>query len=159
MRILPLAPIFVTLLAATPAMAETLDIKEGLWEATSTLTMDGVQIPPGLLESLPEEQRAQVERLDGRPRTDRACVTQKDIAQGFQRFDKESACVRQTMASTPRRFEANVTCSGMLAGTGVARIEAPDTTHVRGAASLQSLLGNVSMTLNARWLSASCGKP
>ncbi len=159
MRILPLAPIFAAILAAAPAMAETLDIKEGLWEATSTLTMDGVQIPPGLLEDLPEEQRAQVERLDGRPRIDRTCVTQKDIAQGFQRFDKESACVRQTVAATPRRFEATVTCGGMLAGTGAARIEAPDTTHVRGTATLQSLLGNVGMTLSARWLSASCGKP
>ena len=83
-------------------------------------------------------------------------MTQKDIAQGFQRFDTESACARRTVASTPRRFEANVTCGGMLAGTGAARIEAPDTTHVRGAATLQSVFGNVRMTLDARWLSARC---
>ena len=50
MRILPAVAL---LLAAPAARAETLDIKEGLWEATSTLTLDGVQIPPGLLQSLP----------------------------------------------------------------------------------------------------------
>lgn len=144
------------LFASAAAAAETLDIKEGLWEATSTVTLDGMQLPPALLQSLPDEQRRQFERLDGRPRTERACVTQKDIAQGFQRFDRESACTRETIASTPRRFEANVTCGGILPGEGSARIEAPDATHVRGAATLQSLLGNVNMALNARWLSASC---
>lgn len=154
-----LFPALVLILAASAAGAQTLDIKEGLWEATSTVTLDGLQLPPAVLESLPDAQRRQFERLDGRPRTERACVTQKDIAQGFQRFDRESACTRETIAATPRRFEASVTCGGILPGEGAARIEAPDATHVRGAATLQSLLGNVNMTLTARWLSASCGKP
>lgn len=144
-------------LLSSGAAAQSLDIREGLWEATSTVTVEGMEIPPGLLQSLPPEQREQVARLDGRPRTERACVTRKDIAQGFQRFDRESACTHRTIASTPRRFEASVTCAGLLAGTGTARVDAPNATHVQGAADLQSLFGAMRMTLNARWLSASCG--
>ncbi len=139
------------------AMAETLDIKEGAWEVTSTLAIEGLQIPPALLQSLPDEQRAQFERMDGRPRVERACVTQKDIAAGFDRFDKQSGCTRNTGVSTPRHFEAGIACTGLFTGTGAARVDAPSPTRVQGAATLEGMLGNMSMTLDARWLSASCG--
>jgi hypothetical protein len=149
----------LALISFTPAAmaADTLDIKEGLWETTSTLAIEGLQIPPALLQSLPDEQRAQFERMDGRPRIEHACVTQKDIAAGFDRFDKQSGCTRSTAVSTPRHFEAGLTCTGLFTGTGAARVDATSPTRVQGSATLQGMLGNMSMTLDARWLSASCG--
>lgn len=158
MRIITaLSLLFFGCAAQAASAAEPLNIKEGLWEATSTLRIEGLQLPPGLLQSLPEEQRAQLERMDGQPHIDRTCVTRKDIAEGFDRFDRQSACTRNMIASTPRLIEANVTCTGLLAGTGTARVEAPTATEVRGAAALQGLLGNMTATLRARWLSAACG--
>jgi hypothetical protein len=142
---------------AAASAADTLDIKEGLWEATSTVMIEGLQLPPGLLQSLPEDQRAQLERMDGQPRADRVCVTRKDIAEAFERFDRQSACTRDRTVSTPRVLEANMTCTGFLAGTGIARVEAPTPTRVQGSAVLRGLLGNMSATLQARWLSAACG--
>jgi hypothetical protein len=143
--------------AAAASAADTLDVKEGLWESTSTMTIQGLQIPPALLQNLPEEQRAQIERFDGRPHLDHACVTQKDIAAGFTRFDKQSACTRNTLAATPRNYAANITCTGLLAGTGTLQVQAPSPSRVQGSAALQGMLGNMTMTLDARWISASCG--
>ena len=137
--------------------ADTLDIREGLWESTSSVSIEGLQIPPALLQNLPEQQREQFARLDGRPHVDRACVTQKDIAQGFARFDKESQCVRRMTSSSPRHLAADITCQGLWAGNGTAQVDAPSATRVQGAAALQSALGNVHATFEARWLSASCG--
>jgi hypothetical protein len=93
--------------ATASATTDTLNIKEGLWETTTTLKMDGPQVPPALLNSLPDEQREQLARMDGRPRVDRACVTRKDIAEAFDRFDKQSACTRDMITSTPRLLQAN----------------------------------------------------
>ena len=145
------------LLSPAAVAADTLDVKAGLWEATSTLTIEGLQLPPALLQGLPDEQRSQLERMDGQPRIERACVTEKDIAAGFDRFDRESGCTRNTAISTPRRFEGNIACTGLFTGTGRARVEAPSPTRVQGSATLQSMLGNMNMTLDARWLSSSCG--
>jgi hypothetical protein len=153
-----IATISLLLVHATVASAaDTLDVKEGLWESTSTMTLEGFQIPPALLQSLPEEQRAQIERFDGRPHMDHACVTQKDIAAGFTRFDKQSACTRSTLTATPRSYAANITCAGLLAGTGSLSVQAPSAARVQGTAALQGMLGNMTMTLDARWISASCG--
>ena len=58
--------------ARASAATDTLNIKEGLWETTTTVKMGGLQIPPELLQNLPDEQREQMQRLDGRPRVDRA---------------------------------------------------------------------------------------
>jgi hypothetical protein len=146
----------VLLSASTTASAETLDVKEGLWESTSTLAIEGLQIPPALLQNLPAAQRNQLERMDGRPHVDQACVTQKDIVAGFMRFDKQSACTRVTTAASPRSYAADITCTGILAGTGTLKVQAPSPSRVQGTAALQSMLGNVNMTLDARWIGASC---
>ena len=151
-----LAVIFL-LLGTGAASAETLDVKEGLWESTSTIAIAGLQIPPALLQNLPEAQRNQLERMDGRPHVDRACVTREDVAAGFTRFDKQSACIRATTAATPRSYAANITCSGVLNGTGTLRVQAPTPSRVQGSAALQGMLGNMTMTLDARWVAASCG--
>ena len=138
------------------AAADTLNVKEGLWETTTTVKMGGLQLPPELLQNLPEEQRAQLQRLDGRPRVDRACVTRRDIQEAFERFDKQSACTRDMITSTPQVLEANVTCTGLLAGTGIARVEAPSSNRVQGRAELHGLLANVSVAFEGRWLSNAC---
>ena len=152
------AALCLSLICAAPAMAapETLNIKEGLWETTTTVKMGGLQVPPELLQSLPEDQRAQLQRLDGQPRVDRACVTRRDIQDAFERFDRQSACTRDMITASPQVLEANVTCTGLLAGTGMARVEAPSSNRVQGYAELHGLLANVSVAFQGRWLSAAC---
>jgi hypothetical protein len=157
MRFVAIPAIILLAHVTVASAADTLDVKEGLWESTSTMTIQGLQIPPALLQNLPEAQRAQIERFDGQPHVDQACVTQKDIAAGFTRFDKQSACTRNTLAATPRSYAANITCTGLLAGAGTLQVQAPSSSRVQGTAALQGMLGNMTMTLDARWVSASCG--
>ena len=152
------AVLSLALIGALPVAAatDTLNIREGLWETTTTVNMGGLQIPPELIQGLPEEQRTQLQRLDGRPRVDRACVTRRDIQEAFERFDKQSACTRDMITSSPQVLEANVTCTGLLSGTGVARVEAPSSNRVQGRAVLHGLLANVSVAFEGRWISNAC---
>ncbi len=152
------AVLCLSLIGSAPVWAspDTLNIKEGLWETTTTVKMGGLQIPPEFLENLPDEQRTQMQRLDGRPRVDRTCVTRRDIQEAFERFDKQSACTRDMITSTPQVMEANVTCTGLLSGTGIARVEAPSSIRVQGRAELHGMLANVSVAFEGRWLSNAC---
>ena len=133
--------------------------KKAYGNPPASLAIEGLEIPPALLQSLPEAQRDQLERMDGKPHVDRACVTQKDIAAGFTMFDKQSACTRVTLAASPRTYAANITCTGILAGTGTLNVEAPNPSRVQGTAMLQGMLGHVSLMLEAHWLSAGCDMP
>src|SRR5690606_32890632 len=83
----------IVLVACYPfvATAETLNVKTGVWEITSTSTLSGAPgLPPELLEQLSDEQRAEVEKrlkdASDRAYTDvsRECVTELDLRNPFE---------------------------------------------------------------------------
>src|SRR5262249_548750 len=100
------------LLGAQEALAETFDIKTGLWETTTTSTMTGVQVGPmavneSELAKMAAEQRermkAMLKRMQGEPttRTTRSCVTQEQIEKD-RLGETEEHCTRTVIEKTKR---------------------------------------------------------
>jgi hypothetical protein len=132
---------------ALPAAAETLNIKQGLWEATSTIKTSGVSTLP------PEIQQ----RITPKPQKARRCVTQQNIADVFNKLDSNPACKRTVVTSTAKVQDSTVACSSPTSGTGEVHIEAPDPAHIRGHTSIVVNDMHINVTFEGKWISDDCG--
>jgi Protein of unknown function (DUF3617) len=151
---------------ALPALAaDALQVKTGLWETTSTITLSGMRMPAEQLAKLPPAQRAQMEQMmkqmtGERPITDRSCVTQKDLQEGaFRKQAEQDAgrCSYTQVTGTARHQEWTFQCSNAEGeANGRMTMDAPDSTHVQGALEMKSTRGNTNIKFAARWISASC---
>ena len=162
------APFIAAVFAATPALADTLDVKLGLWETTSTTQTTGMampEIPPEVLSQMPPDQRAQVEAMmKGSPMSDtmRHCVTQQDLEDAFK-IDQmpEENCKHTVVTSTSKLQEAKLECTGEQAGSGTFRVEAVNNETVKGAMDMRMGSGQDSMAMKSsfigKWLGAECG--
>jgi NACalpha-BTF3-like transcription factor len=153
--------------ASLPVLAaDSLKVKTGLWETTTTMQMSGVSMPADALAKMPPAQRTQMEQMMkqmgvGAPRvsTDRSCVTEKDLQEGAFRNAGEDMkqCKYTTVSATARHHEYTFQCAqdGHTA-SGRMVIDAADSTHVQGSADIKSAAANMSMKFSAQWLGASC---
>ncbi len=163
----PGTPALALLALALPALAaDTLQVKTGLWETTTTTNNAGFSIPAERLAKMPPAQRAKAEQLMKQlgargPQTTRekSCVTAKDLELGaFRgRDDDDKACKYTQVSATPRRQEFTVQCSNEdQTTTGRMVVEAPDSTHVTGSIETKTDSTTVSIRFTGQWLSASC---
>jgi len=164
----------VALAAASAALvgaATPLNVKLGLWEATSVNQMTGMPAMPNMdLSTLPPEQRARIEAAmkqrqeatGGKPHVTKTCVTQEKLEKDFyQDRQMDPSCKRTVTASTASLQEISIACSGEHKMTGTARFEAIDPEHVKGTMHFVSEAGaqpvTVNSTFTARYLGADCG--
>jgi hypothetical protein len=151
---------------AATASTESLNVKTGLWEVTSTAQSSGM---PFDLSTLPADQRAKIEAAmkaqmaeRGKPRITRECITKEKLEKDlFTDKDLDPSCKRTTIASTATLQELKLECSGRQPMTGTLHFEAVDPSHVRG--TIKMVAGgpgqtmNVDSTFTAKWIGADCG--
>ena len=143
-----------------------LNVKLGLWEATTTTAMTGM--PPvdiGKMNLTPE-QRAKMEAAmkamsaPQPPRVSRTCITEEKLNRPLF-HDEDANCKNTVVTSSATVWELKVQCSGTRQGSGDLRIEAssPETVD----ATMKMTVGQEGKTMNVdshvtgRWISSSCG--
>jgi len=157
-------------IAGTIAAGETLRVKTGLWEVTTTTQTSGM--PPIDVSKLPPEQREKIEamlksRAQAAPKTTtkQECLTQEKLEQKLFDDEKENAfCKRTSVTETASLQEFKLECGDKGReehGVGSLRIEALSPESVKGTMKMAMAGGanamNMNSTFTAKWLNASCG--
>lgn len=154
---------FVVLAYAGDAVK--LDVKLGLWEAT-THGKAGGQIPDEMLQRVPPERREQMiaamRAAAERPTTHRQCLTAAKLARGFDLGEERGSCQRTVESNTSSSMAITETCNDNE-GTRVVKIHfaAVNKETVTGTINMVISRGGQSMTMDrdfqAKWLGADCG--
>ena len=150
--------------------AEKLSAKTGLWETTATMNMGGAAmpampaLPPEMLANLPPAQRAQIEQAmnvaSGKPTTARACVTEKDLAEGAfrQQTQQNMKCTFTVVSSTPKRQESTFQCTSPNGpADGKLVVDVVDDGHVKGTMQIKAMQMSIETKFDSKWLGADCG--
>jgi len=146
-----------------------LNVKLGLWEATSTHTMTGqMPVSPEMLARLTPEQRARVEevmkkRASGTPTTTtyKSCLTKEELERGTAFKDRKD-CTQSLLTSSSSKMAIKVACDieGMKAD-GTMEFEALSPEHVKGQGHFTVNGGgrtmNSNTTFESKWISSDCG--
>jgi hypothetical protein len=161
------------LAADKPAM---LNVKEGLWETTTTRSMTGMPDPSDMLAQLPPEQRAKVEEMmkqkgmsmNGKTTVTKSCVTKEKIEKGMAFGENKENCTRQFVSSTPTHVEVKFHCDesnrtdgGKTAIDGTVNVDVVSSDTTKG--SIHSVTNNaghpmtMDMSFTSKYLGASCG--
>ena len=149
-----------------------LNVREGLWETTSTKLMTGMGIPADSLAKMSPDQRARVEAMMkqnglGSPATDvrKECVTK-------EKLEKQSAfssngggqgdCSHTVVNSTGSKLEMKMHCEGKdHSSDGTVLMEAINSDSVKGkmqfASTSKGRNMNMEMTFTGRYLGSDCG--
>src|SRR5262249_37152476 len=148
------------------ADAETLDIKTGLWETTTTMTMTGM---PGLgpmpdYSKLPAAERAKREAEwkaahTPEPETQKICITQETVDKDrLQSEDRD--CTRTLVQKTRKVLRMRLICATEGSkGEGEFHYEALDRERIKGGFTMNSRATEgkkpigVSFDMTGRWLS------
>jgi hypothetical protein len=160
------------LAGSAPGQAENakLDVKPGLWQVDSTGQTTGTPtIPPELLANLPPEKRAQAEAAmraamarAAAPRTDKSCITEKELQQGLDLGEgQDRSCKRSVVSNTSRLLVLHEVCGGKRPMVGDMRFEAVNRETMTGQISLVIGSGtdttNMTRNLQGKWLGSDCG--
>lgn len=142
--------------------AESLAVKTGLWENTTTLNMS---IPPAALANMPAAQRTQMEaamkQMGSQSLTEKSCMTEKDLdGNAFRDALKQPGmeCEYTTVAATSKRQEITMQCKspgGPM--TGRVAVDVVNDRQVRGTMEMRSAQINMDAKFESKFLAADCG--
>jgi hypothetical protein len=144
--------------------AETLDVKTGAWEITTSTAMSGMPIPKEALDRMSPEQRAKVEasmRARGgavKSHTSRTCVTREDLDRGDMQGRTEPNCKRKVLAQNARHLEIEQVCTGPEPSKSHFKFDATSNERYTGVIDMTRGDGKVHVDLSGRWLGATCTK-
>ena len=145
-----------------------LDVRPGMWEATTTSETTGVPpIPPEILARMTPEQKAMLEARmkqgvsPGKTTVRKHCITKEEINKGLTFGDDHGSCQRTVVSGSSSKQEIRIECSNSgIKATGTIRIEAIDPEHVKFSVQVTSGDGAHSMKINtagnSKWVSAPC---
>ena len=145
-----------------------LNIKEGLWEMTSTHSMAGMPaIPPETLAKMTPEQRARMEAAmkpsgAGGPTTNvrKECITKEKLEKRSAFDENRKDCTRTVVSSTGSKLEMKIHCEGKEQGTdGTFLLEAVSSENVKGTMQFVTNSNGRTMNMNItfRYLGPTCG--
>ena len=154
---LAIAPLFC--LIAGPALCADnvrLDVKPGQWETTVSGQTTGMPpIPEEVLKKLTPEQRAKMEaamqaRGGAKTTVSKGCLTQQDLDKGFNPNNEGAKnCSRFVVTSSGSRQEIRVECLvGGAKTTGLIKVDAADSEHVKGSMQMTAVSGDHTMNMN-----------
>jgi hypothetical protein len=159
----------LALALAVPAAAQKLDVKMGLWEATTLVQTSGM--PPVDTSTLTPQPRAQLEaaaaatgKMAAKPHIVKECLTKEKMAKGglFQQ-DKQENCTHTVHTDTATELGVRFSCSAGGGGTtsGEWHFQATSPESVKGTGQMTMARGaqsmNAATSVTAKWISASCG--
>jgi Protein of unknown function (DUF3617) len=153
-----------------------LNVKEGLWEVTSTHSMTGMpampSIPPETLAKMPAEQRAKVEAMMkggmGAPKTDirRECITKEKLDKQMVFAQNRGECTHTIVSSTGSRLEMKIHCASQgkdqqMSTDGTFLVEVTSSDSARGSMHTvttgNSQNMNMDFTFSSKYLGPACG--
>lgn len=151
-------------LAILPASAETLNVKTGAWEMTTTTLITGMPASPDALAQMPPEQRAKVEAAlaarAGKPsvHVSKSCVTREDLEQDNMIKSDDPACRKEVLSRSAAKLVVTETCSAPHASTSNVIIEAktPENVVANMDMTQTGASGKIHVDVDGRWLGASC---
>ncbi len=164
--------LLASVVLAQTARFQSMNVKTGLWQVTTTTTMTGV--PPDLqakLAQMTPEQRAQAEaiiktRFGGTPntRTYKKCVTKEDVEKDpFSGRNEKCNWTVLNSSSSGMELRGTVCDAGKEQGmeTDVdLKIRAVDSENVeatlKGTATGNGMTMTVNGTYTGKWLGATC---
>jgi hypothetical protein len=145
--------------------AEDFDVRTGSWQITMTTTMNGMMIPKAELNSMPPEQRAKVEAMlrarsgQANTRTTTECLTRQDLDRGRMMKSENEKCTRKVLAQNARHLDIEETCPAPEATKSHFVVNAASATSYSASVDvMQAEGGKVHVTMNGRWLGATCQK-
>ena len=149
-----------------------MNVKTGLWQNTSTVTIvGGLGLPPSVLAKLTPEQKAKYEaamqaRSGGHSstHTNKGCLTQKDLTTDpfaqKDSSDEHIQCHGTLLSSTSTDIVLQESCSGEASMTYTMKIHAVDQEHAVGTGTGTATMGGRTMNSNvkfqATWIGATC---
>lgn len=145
--------------------APKINVKLGLWEITTTVTLSGDA--PVDTSNMPPDQAARMKAVMGammgpHTNTSKSCLTQEKFNQGLLSDNKN--CKSTIVTNTSAALDVQMDCAGP-SGQGTMSIlvhfEAPTPDTVKGSFKGTSAMGTQKMTSNGtttgKWLGADCG--
>jgi len=159
--------------ASTKALKITpMNVKTGLWQSTSTITVTGgLGLPPSLLAKMTPEQKAKYEaamqaQAGGRTstHTNKSCLTQKDLTTDpfadKNSDDRDIHCHGTLLSSTSTDIVLQESCSGEASMAYTMKIHAVDQEHATGTGTGTATMGghtmNSSVKFQSTWIGATC---
>lgn len=150
------------------ANAESLNVKPGAWEITTTTMTSGSKVSPELSTRLTPAQRAKMEQAlkarDGKPMTTQSCLTKEDVS--HDRIIKEmededdegdAKCTIKVISKSPSKLVVDQMCLGPSPSTTHMTIEAKTTeSFVAIGDGERAGLSKVRMEIKGKWLGAGC---
>jgi len=149
---------------ATGCLAQSFDVKTGLWEQTEKVELPGMAMPD--LSRVPPEHRAQMEQMlkqqgigGARTTTRKSCMTAEKLSQTAEWMTrKDPDCRYEIKTRTRQRFAGTMTCSK---GTAEVQFQATDREHVSGTLTGRfgegGRMQDMRMEFSSRWLGPDCG--
>lgn len=149
-----------------------LNLKEGLWEMTSTHSMTGMPpIPADTLAKMPPEQRARMEAAmkqsgAGVPKTDvrKHCITKERLEKQSAFDDNRKDCTRTIVSSTGSKLEMKIHCEGkdqQMSMDGAFVVEVVSSDSAKGSmhavTSGNGRTMNMDFTFSSKYLGPACG--
>lgn len=146
-----------------------LNVKLGQWESSTTSQTTGQPpIPQEMLDKIPPEARAKMEERMKANRTPttmvrKSCLKKEDLDKAMTFGADDQACTRTVLTSSSSKEEVRIECNrGGSKQTGMMRIEAADSEHVKGAFQMAVAAGgramNINTTFTAKWLGPTCSE-
>jgi hypothetical protein len=147
-----------------------LNIKTGLWQITSTTTVNGAMgIPPEMAAKLTPAQRAKFEeamkkRGNGVPqtRTYKSCLTEKNLTEDpFKDKNMKMKCQETVIKSTGSDLEVREACTDGTSKSDIHMVtHANSSEHVTSTGNVTATVGGHTMhsaiKMDSKWLGSSC---
>ena len=147
------------------AFAESLNVKVGAWEMTTTTLMTGMMVPVEAQAKMSPEQRAMIEEAmkayAGKPTTDvsKACVTKEDLDQDrLLMSENEDQCKRKIISKSATKIAFELTCAEPSPYKSTVTIEARTSEGIVGSMNIvqEDGSGKVHVDIKGRWLGTGC---
>lgn len=151
--------------------AQTMKIKPGLWEVTTTVARDTeIPIPAGLLEKLTPEQRARVEERRNTKSSEaqmvikkKYCLSRDELTQGPTFGQDRKSCKPIVVASTAKSLTMRIECASQSPQSQTWEMEAAGLEQVTGSAratigadQAQIQTSRRISAFSARWIAPTC---
>lgn len=154
------------LTAVLAAQAPKMNVKMGLWEMTSSMTMSGDMPGMDMSKMTPEQQeraKAAMAQMANRPMTNtsKSCLTKEKFENG-QMMSRDN-CKQTLVTNSASSYDVKVTCTeaNNTVTNGTMHFEAPTPDTVNGKINMQSTTQGRTMTvagtITGKWLGADCG--
>lgn len=168
----------LALCTVAPVLAQSLDVRTGLWEVTSKRSSTGMpelpsmpSMPPEMLAQLPPAQRAQIENMMKTRRNvapgvhvQKVCITQAslDKTPNFGMSERDADCTRTRNTRSASGWQLQEVCrTGGRKQTMNIRYDVVNRETIKGSVDIAMRDGGDNITMKhemqGRWIGSDCG--